>query len=151
MGRANRKFIHTIIEKQPDALRHAWHTLWEDPDMLLTAAQQDKRAMRHAGKAAWRNRDFVLAMVRQNWRDLRHASEELRGDPVVAREAIAMNPQALQYVSESLKEDPQTVYFAYQRDEAVAVRCARPEVFAERDFIHAAAGIKVPSDWVLAA
>eukprot|EP00434_Breviolum_minutum_P022685 symbB.v1.2.020018.t1/scaffold1662.1/size108665/6 len=89
-------------------------------------------------------------MVTKNWRDLRHASEKCRGDREIARVAIKQDPQALQFVADELKEDPEIVYWAYQQDERAAEQYASASVFAERSFALAAAGVRVPPEWVLA-
>ncbi|CAK9022268.1 unnamed protein product, partial [Durusdinium trenchii] len=145
--------VREVVNIKGDAIRHAWHTLWEageaeaerwgkDHELILAAAKKDPRAIRHAGKASWNNRDFVLGMVTKNWRDLRHASEKCRGDREIAKVAIRQDPQALQFVAEELKEDPEIVYWAYQQDERAAEQYASASVFAERSFALAAAGVK---------
>merc|ERR1712228_344364 len=143
--------LELIEGGQPDAVRHAWHTVWEDGEVILAAGKKDKKAMRHAGGRAWNNKDFVMVTVKNDWREIKNASEEVRGDREIAKEAIRQNPEALMYVSESLKEDPEVVYFTYQKDENVAMQYARPEVFEEREFVLAVAGIRVPPEWVAGA
>jgi len=145
--RQDKAFITEIVEQQGDAIRHAWHTLWEDPDLILLAAKQNKNAIRHAGKSAWNNKEFVMRMVGESWKNLDRCSAEMCNDRDVAKIAVKQSPDALQYLSNALKEDSEIVFLVYQQDEDTAVRYARSEVFAERDFCFAVAGKTVPTEW----
>lgn len=147
--RQDKEFIRTIIEEQGDAIRHAWPTIWEDAELMLLATKNDKKAIRHAGKAAWDNKEFVLRMVKESWKYLERVSPELRNDKEVAKVAIKQTPEALKFLGDELREDPEICYLVYKEDEETAVKYARSEVFAERDFCFAVAGKKVPKEWGL--
>lgn len=148
--RKDKGFIWSIVEEGfPQAIRHAWPSLWEDADLMLHACSKDASAIRHVGLNAWKNKAFATRMVQASWKNLLHASEEVRSDRGIAKIALQQAPESLQFLSDILKEDPEIVYMVYSKAEDVALKYARENVFRERDFCLAVAGKKIPVEWTM--
>lgn len=153
--RADRGFILEVVRVQGDAIRHASGEIKEDPNIMLAAIEQNPRAVRHAGSKLWSRHDFVVAVVQKHWNEVRQwipsVPEAIRRDREFARVAIEQSPEALKYLADPLRQDPEIIYMAYKKDEQVATKYGAPSVFADRDFILASVGKRIPPHWTLVA
>ena len=100
------------VRQDGRALVHAWASLRDDSEVVLSAVAQNGFALVHASAALQDNREVVLAAVGQNGCALAHASAALRHDRDAVLAAVRQSGYLLAHASAALRHDKEVVLAA---------------------------------------